>query len=477
MRRSLAPYIAAVAGVAAVTWLTTSFLPVLGLASAALLYLLPVLFTAIRGRVGPAMVAALLGAGAYNFFLLPPRMSFRIHGLDNLVSVVVLVTVAVVTSRLATRLKAQEAEALERARANGELAELSTVLAGNPAGSALARGMALIAERYGEIRLLGEVVMPEDMATFSSLDLSAAAWAAHNGDTTGHGTEVMPAADWTFFPLAAKNRRDGAIVALARPADGAMRPRAELGRLRQMCLQLGQCRDRDALDAERRERESLAESDRLRRTMFAAMAHDFRTPLTVITGRLAMLAANNADAREALLAAQRLDRMMNDLLGAARLEAGSLSPALESVDLVDAIGAACDGFTVLPGISLGRTIPADLPFVSADPMLLQHVLTNLIDNALRHARSRVALDAQLMRDKVLLAISDDGCGIPESERRRVFERFTRIEGSDRTSGSGLGLAIVKGFADAMGMTVEVSSAASGGARFTLSLPLATRVGA
>ena len=118
-------------------------------------------------------------------------------------------------------------------------------------------------------------------------------------------------------------------------------------------------------------------------------------------------------------------------------------------------------------------MPADLPFVRADPVLLQHILTNLVDNALRHAKSRVIVGAEMRADGLLLFVDDDGPGVPEAERSRIFDRFARIEGSDRSpGGSGLGLAIVKGFAEAMGVTVSIASAPIGGARFTLALPLA-----
>lgn len=473
MRHPAFPYALALLGVAGVAWLTSAFLPVLGLASAALLFLLPVLFTAARGGIGPGLFSALLGAAAYNFFLLPPRFSFRIHQLDNLISVLVLVAVALVTSRLATRLMAREAEALERARMGEEAAELSAVLAGLPAQSALQRGVDLIARRHGELLLLTLDALPEAEAVFSSLDLSAAAWTVHNGDMTGHGTATMPAADWTFLPLAPKSRQDSQVAALARPAEGGTRRAEELEHLRQLVLLLGQYRDRDVLEAERRERDMLAHSDRLRRTLLASLAHDFRTPLTVVTGRLALLAQDRPDAADALLAAQRLDRMMADLLGAARIEAGTLAPAMESLDLVDAIGAACDGLAPPATVTISRAVPADLPFITADPVLLHHVLINLIDNALRHAARAVTLSARQDQDAdaVLLAICDDGPGVPDAERSRIFERFTRIEGSDRTSGSGLGLAIVKGFADAMGMTVTVDTAPAGGASFTLTIPL------
>lgn len=474
MTRTATSYLEALLAVAAVVWLTSAQLPVLGLASSALLFLLPVLLAAVRGGIGPGLIAALAGAGCYNFFLLEPRYTFRVHQLDNLVSVFVLVAVAVVTSRLASRLMAREAEAQERARLSEEVAELSSLLAGHPAREALDQGLALLEARYGKVLLLAEHALPELDGQFSSLDLSAAAWALHNGDVTGHGTEIMPAADWSFVPLAPKNRRDGKVVALARPMDGATRPSDQVAHLGQLGLLLGQCVDRDALEAERRERELLEERDRLRRTLLASLAHDFRTPLTVITGRLAELVQRIPDASDALAAAQRLDRMMTDLIGAARIEAGSLVPKPESIDLIDVVSAACENLPVPANILLTRSISADLPFVRGDPVLLHHVLSNLVDNALRHARTTVILSAVHQAGQVLLQVDDDGPGVPEAERERVFDRFSQIVGSDRTDGSGLGLAIVKGFADAMGMTIAIDTAPAGGARFTLVMPLADR---
>lgn len=474
MRRSATSYVFAFAGVAAVAWLTVLALPVLGLASSALLFLLPVLYGAARGGIWPGIFAALAGAVAYNFFLLPPRYTFHIHGLENLVSVFVLVAVAIVTSRLATQLMVREAEALQQARMSDEAVELSAILAGHPARAALAKGIDWVALRYGDLWLMTEAALATGDAAFSSLDLAAAAWALHNGDLTGHGTEVMPAADWTFFPLAPKSRMDGTVAALARPDGGVRREPRELAHLKQLCLLLGQCRDREALDAERRTRERLEETDRLRRTFLASLAHDFRTPITVITGRLALMAKSNPDAREALAAAQRLDRMMADLVEAARIEAGSLAPAMESLDLVDAIGEAMDSLTVPHGLSVERNVNADLPFVHGDPVLLHHIMTNLLDNALRHATTTVTLDVQLEGGTVSFSVSDDGPGVPEAERDRIFERFVRLEGGDRTSGSGLGLAIVKGFADAMDMAVSVDAAQPCGTCFTLTMPIAAK---
>jgi two-component system sensor histidine kinase KdpD len=472
MTKPAQSYLAALAAVAATAWAANAGLPLLGLASSALLFLLPVLFAATRGGLGPGLFAALGGAAAYNFFLLEPRYTFRVHQTENLVSLVMLVAVALVTSRLASRLTQCEAEAQQRASRSAEMAELSALLGAPPAETALARGIALIETRYGPLRLLPAGTLPQPDGGFSALDAAAAAWAAHNGDCTGHGTAVMAAADWSFLPLAARNRQEIGVAALARPMDGRMRSEAELAHLHQIALLLGQSLDRDALEAERRERALLEERDRMRRTVLASLGHDFRTPLTVITGQLADLARTQPAAGDALAAAQRLERMMTDLIGAARLEAGALAPRLEAVDPLDSINAAADAVAIPTGIALVRQLPADLPFAVADPVLLQHMVANLIDNALRHARHRVTLNAEVADTVMHLHVDDDGPGVPMADRARIFERFTRIEGTDRTRGSGLGLAIVKGFGDAMAMSITVDSAPTGGARFTLAMPVA-----
>lgn len=468
--RGLWPWLMAVAGVALVAWGTSAALPVLGLASAPMLFLLPVLLAASRGGVGPGLLAAVLGATAYNFFLLPPRFSLSVHGPENVVSLGVLLAVALVTSRLATRLHQREAEAWAQTAAAEEAAALAALLAEGEPAAALEKARAFMADHYGELRLLPGGVLPENDAAFTSLDLSAAAWAMHNGDTTGHGTPTMAAAEWTFLPMAGRAARDGPVAALARPQDSTTRPPARIEHLQALCRQMGQGWDRVALEEERRERERLADADRLRRVFLASLAHDFRTPMTVIAGRLESLAATHAEAREALAELRRLDRTMTDLIGAARIEEGSLAPARESIDLIDAVDAACAALPVPPGLVLERAIPADLPFARADPVLLHHILVNLLDNAFRHARAQVAIRAAARGVGVALWVADDGPGVPPAERERIFERFARIEGGDRREGSGLGLAIVKGFADAMGMMVSVEDDDLGGARFVLGIP-------
>ena len=172
MQRTATYYLLAALGVAVVAWLTSALLPILGLASSAMLFLLPVLFAAARGGLGPGLVAALIGAAAYNYFLLPPRFTFRVHGLDNIVSVAVLVAVALVTSRLATRLKASERIALARADANEEAAELSALFVADEAAVGLELGRAWLGYQTARSSSLLTVHSPDGDAGFSSCSIS-----------------------------------------------------------------------------------------------------------------------------------------------------------------------------------------------------------------------------------------------------------------------------------------------------------------
>lgn len=468
----LAAYAFAAVAVAVVAWLTSALLPWLGLASAALLFLLPVLFTAVSGRTGPALFAAIGGAAAYNFFLLPPRFTFLIHAPENLVSVVVLIAVAIVTSRLATRLRAREGEALASAERSRQQAELAALLAGAEPKNALDAAVTWLEQRFGPVRHIDLDGLPAGEPGFSALDVSAAAWAMHNADLTGHGSRIMAAADWTFLPVSPRGHQDSPLLAVARPADGSTRSDHELSALRDFAALVGQASDRAALDQERQTRERLEQGDRMRQSLLAALAHDFRTPLTVITGQLEALTGRGMEAGEALAAARRLDRSMDDLIGAARLDQGALMPQIETVDVIDVVAKALDGLRMPARLTITRTIAADLPFVAADPVLLTHIIANLVDNGLRHARGVIDLAADVSNGTVRLSISDDGTGVPDADRDHVFDRFVRIEGSDRTDGSGLGLAIVRGFAEAMAMHVSLSAAPSGGACFTLAMPVA-----
>jgi two-component system sensor histidine kinase KdpD len=168
-----------------------------------------------------------------------------------------------------------------------------------------------------------------------------------------------------------------------------------------------------------------------------------------------------------------LNRFFDNLVEMTRIQDGALTPKMEATDLTDAVAAAIQDLRMEIGM---RTVSVDvapsLPLVSADPRLLHHILLNLIGNAAKFtpADSGIAIVARRRDEDVELDVADDGPGLPPGDPRRLFDRFNRVEGDDRTGGSGLGLANVKGFADAMGLSVEARNRSPRGASFVLTWP-------
>ena len=475
--RSVADYALALVATAVVTSFTYGFREQLGLAASALLFLLPVLVTSARGGIWPSLAAAGASMLAYNFFLLPPHFTLRVHGYDNIVSVVVLFTVAIVTSRLANSLKARERAAMASALGSAEAAAFTEALASKTELSELdVTATEFLGARYGRTLLVVETMAP--IPAMTSLDRGASVWAAHNGDTTGHGTSVMPAADWSFLPLHTgvplDAGRHGDLLAVARPIGGQIRSAEEIIQLRSLAGLLGRARDRLALEAERQVRGRLEELDDMRRTLLASLAHDFRTPLTVIRGGVEALRDRTADAHDVELLLHelhRLERTLADLLGLARIEADRVGVSREPLDLVDIVGDVVERGHVVPGdVTLDIAVGSDLPLVDADPVLLRQMLLNLVDNAIRYGDGRIEIAATLEDGHVLLTVGDNGDGIEADQEEAIFERFTKIAVGDRTGGSGLGLAIVAGFARAMGVQATAANGTEG-AIFSLRLPV------
>lgn len=396
----------------------------------------------------------------YNYFLLEPRYTLRIHGASDVAAFVVLTVVAVVTSRLAASLRVRELEAQQRAEASTAEAELATRLARASDRTSLdSAALDFFRERHGEAMLMRADDLADKRTGLSPLDAAAAAWALHNGALSGHASEVMPSADFRFVPL---GRGGQDVLALA--ADE--RSDLHAGRVAQTLAGIWvQARDRLGADDERRARGAAEAREATRRTLLAALGHDFRTPLTILKSGLAEIGG----AQAGLLGVEvdRIVRLSEDLIAAARLENGQ-SVRLEAVDLVDAIASALPSPTARGEINVRTDIPDELPLVAGDPVMLVHLIGNLLDNAVRHARSEVTISADASAGQVRFGVRDDGPGIDPAIAGMLFDSFA--SGSDCGGGSGLGLTIARGLATAMGATLSASDADGGGALFTLRLP-------
>ncbi|HEX8420428.1 MAG TPA: sensor histidine kinase KdpD [Sphingomonas sp.] len=481
-------YAVTAALVATVTAIASALFHILDLGNVALLYLLPVMVAASLFGLRTGLFAGLASSLAYNFFFLPPVGTLSVSNPENVISVFVLLGVAVATSQLTSRVRAQADLAAASAQTNATLAGFLRQLSGiNDASEAARMICEDVARLFGVQTVLlaaaaepGLTVQAASSASYrlDTMDLAAAHWAFDNGIAAGKGSGTLAASEWLFQPVKA-GERTLAVLGVARENSGDPVRADQLPLLTSLIDQSALVLERLRLEMEMRDVDAVRTRDRLRAALLSSVSHDLRTPLTAV-----IAAADQLDhgATPELIGtikseAARLNRFVANLLDMARVEAGALKLNIEPTDLGDAIaGAAHDARGALEGHHVRLDVPPDLPLVRVDPQLFHHCLLNLLDNAGRYGDpgTGIVVEGVHRYGEIRLSVLDEGPGLPPGREAEVFETFRRLEGSDRaTGGTGLGLAIVKAFAEAMGMSVEAGNRPDGtGAAFTLVFPSA-----
>ncbi|MGU3316420.1 DUF4118 domain-containing protein [Sphingomonas sp. M6A6_1c] len=473
--------------VAAVTGIASALFHILDLGNVALLYLLPVMMAASLFGLWTGLFAGLASSIAYNFFFLPPTGTLTISNPENVVSVLVLLGIAIATSHLTARVRAQADIAAASARTNAALAGFLRQLTRLNDPVAVAQA---ICEEVGQLFGLRTVMLVAEGAGLAvqaangsdyrleTMEMAAAQWAHDGGAPAGRGSATLAASQWFFQPLVTGERTLG-VLGLANEAGGdPLRP-DQIPLFMNLVEQATLALERLRLEIETRDLGAMRERERLRTALLSSVSHDLRTPLTAVIAAAAEL---HHGATPELIAtiegeAARLHRFVANLLDMARVEAGALTLRMEAVDLADAVaGAAHDARRALEGHAVQLDVPPDLPLVRADQQLLHHCLLNLLDNAGRYADpgTPIRVEARHRYGVILLSVEDEGPGLPPGREAEVFDTFRRFAGSDRAiGGTGLGLAIVKAFAAAMGIGVEAANRQDrAGARFGLSFPAA-----
>jgi len=448
-RRRLAGVVLAAAVLPLLTAVLAAWRQHLNLADDLLIYLVAVVTITVLGGFWPAVLAAVAASLLLNWYFTEPLHTFTIQEPKNLLALLLFVTVAVAVSsvvHLAARRAVQAARAREEAASLLELAQ--TVLGGADSPAAvldhLTRthgGQAELQERAG-----GRWVR----AASSGVDGSLPA-----------ASRIDIRSDLT---LLVTGQADSATPAL----------------LAGYAAQAAAALDRERLRTQAAQAEALAEGNRMRTALLAAVSHDLRTPLASIKASVSSLRQTDVEWSEAdqadLLAtieqnADRLDALIGNLLDMSRLHTGSLQPFLRPTAIDEVAPAALLGLDDC--LRLEMAVPDGFPLVLADPGLLERILANLFSNALRHspATRPPELHAQLLEDTVLLEVVDHGQGVPDEQKERIFEPFTRV--GDRYPGVGLGLAVAKGFAEAMGGRIIAQDTPGGGLTVQITLPVAS----
>ena len=483
--------LAAVTVTCAVAWLFNAALSH-ALGSVGMLFLVPVLLSAVSFGLRPALFAAAVSALAYNFFFLPPLYTFTIANPDNWVSFAVLLFVAVIGGNLAARVRAQADLAAARAAIAGEMFNFTGKIAGlarlddilwaaafQIASMLKCSVVILLPGRTGTLEIRG-FFPPED--ELSPDDIAAATWCWEKGQAAGRHAETLPGARRLFLPMRTGSGKVG-VLGLQRPDEKSLFTPEERRLLDALNDQTALAIERAQLVDRMGEVKALEEADKLRVAMLTSLSHDLRTPLASILGAATALLANlglydRATAREMLTTvreeAERLDRFVGNLLDMSRLEAGVVGAKPETADAAEIVEAAVKRLgRRLPPERLRNTLPADLPFVRVDPLLLEQALVNILDNAVKYApaASPIAIGGAVLPGRVTLTVADEGPGIPEVDLPHIFDKFYRVRKADhRVAGTGLGLSVARGFVESFGGTLEAANRPGLGAVFTITLP-------
>ena len=310
-------------------------------------------------------------------------------------------------------------------------------------------------------------------------DLGVAKWVLEHGRSAGLGTDTLPGARSICLPLKSTGDPVGVLALLPRrtaPLDADQR-----ARLTALCTQVAFALERAHLALEAEASALRAKTEEMRSSLLSAVSHDLRTPLAAITGAVSALRDQSVQLdvaqREELLSAiheeaRRLERLVANLLDMTRVESGTLRARREWVPLEEMVGAAISRVEdALGARPLRVSLAPDLPLLHVDPLLIEQVLVNLLDNAAKYtpADSAIDIDGRNDANGVVIEIRDRGPGIAAGDENRVFEKFYR-GANPSVAGAGLGLAICKGIVDAHGGTIAVESRAGDGATFRVRLP-------
>ena len=479
---SLALYgLAVLVLVAASTGLAKLVEPWIGVGGIDLIYLLPVIVASGRLGLWPGIATGILSGLAYNFFFLPPVYTFTIADPQSVLTMFVLIGIAVLTANLTGRLKIRATIGARSAQENAAVAGFGQALTraadwqttSQTIATEIARLLdvttVLLDQRDGQ--LVAIAAAPGDARALGVVDRAAADWAWSKGEPAGVGTATLSSADWQFQPLVTSLGTLGIVGLLADDGgDPVGAARAVL--LATILGQAALAQERLKLEDQLRDVSVLRERDRLRAVLLSSIGHDLRTPLTAVAASIDALAKQHPDAEAMPMARAdiaRLRRFLDNLLDMVRIDTGGLSISLEPIDLTDAVASAVhDLKDLLRGNHINLRVPVNLPLVEADPVLLHHILINLLANAAIHGGvGPIEIIGERKMDAVILSIRDHGPGLQTGTETHIFETFAQGSGDDRTGGSGLGLAIAKGFSDAMGFRLSARNAPDEGACFEL----------
>lgn len=478
-------YVAAALACVLTALLATPLVAVLELSNIVMIFLLVVVGVGLLFGRGPAVLAAFLGVGLFDFFFVPPRFSFAVSDVQYLVTFMVMLLVALAVGQLTAGLKVQAEAATQREHRVRGLYGMSKELA----SALLPEQVADLGQKFilSEFQAPSTLMVADDAGHLHAIpggtahvDEGIAKWSFDKSQAAGKGTDTLPASRCLVVPLKAIMRTRGVLII---ESPGALLLGPEQRQLIETCASLL------AISLERIHYIEVAqastvqiESERLRNSLLSAISHDLRTPLASLVGMADALELTtpepNAQQKQIgqsiRQSALRMSALVSNLLDMARLEAGAVQLNRQWVPLEEVVGSALSSCATQLGTrTISVTLAADLPLLHLDSVLFERVLVNLLENAAKYtpASTSIHLAARTVSGNVVLTVDDDGPGLPQGKEEAIFEKFERGNKESAMPGVGLGLAICRAIVQAHGGTIVAANREPTGARFAITLPM------
>ncbi|HOT97371.1 MAG TPA: sensor histidine kinase KdpD [bacterium] len=455
--------------------------------SVALYLLFVVTLLSLKIGRGPVLAAAGLSALLWNLLFIPPRFTFSIARVEDVLIFCLYFVIAIVTGTLTAEIRRKEEIVRQREQRAVALYTMSQQLAAAGSLPAIIRiAHEQIARTFdADVALFlqdGDGLAIQNGGSWQPDDkeVSVAQWVAKNRKAAGKATANLPQAYGRFEPLATPREVHG-VAGLAFHQEEIFSLDQE-SLLANFCSQIAAAIERERFIENRHQVELADASEKLFKTLLNSVSHEFRTPLSVISGAIETLTDTAlplaAPDRHALLeeirsAASRLNALVENLLNMSRLESGHIHPKLEWCDIGDIFSALHRRF--IPAAMQHHVVfqsTEHLPLILTDPGLVEQALAHLIENALRYTPEKTGIEVRAGMElaTLILKVRDQGPGIPDDALPHIFDKFRRIVPSSR-GGTGLGLSISKGLIESMNGTISAANAPEGGLEITLRLPV------
>ncbi len=489
-RPRLKEYLLGTGGVALCTGLAFVLFPHLALRNLAMIYLLTVVILSSFLSWGPALFSSFFSVATFAFFFVPQYYSFAIADTESAATLLIMLLVSTLVSALTTRVRHQARVARQQERQTAALYEMSQNLT---AIDSLEELLHVATEQISRIfDSQVTILMPngagklqvragQPLAAEDVREEMVAKWVFKHGHLAGTGTGTLSAVKGIYLPLSASQQ----VIGVLRLESGQPERIVEgdsLRLLEALGTQVALAIERENLSSQAELARFEIEAERMRNALLSSVSHDLRTPLTVIAGSASSLLEGEASldpetkhelAHSIYEEAKRLDRLVYNLLEMSRLQSGEIQFHKEWHVLEEVIGCALAQLdTQMQAHPVSISLPTDLPLVQIDGLLMERVVINLLENAMKYtpADTPIEISGRVDEQELLVTIADRGPGLPAGQEERIFEKFYQVApGSAR--GAGLGLTICRSIVEFHGGRIWAANRPEGGAVFSFTIPL------